>query len=150
MKSNYSAWKNGETNLDFFGLGSDDDEFDVEELANDQVMNQIYGSTLNNPQHFTDLKTKFDGKLQYKDVDLTGVIYACGNITIDTGGNVLNITGNMVAYGGDPDKQNPGENGGTITLNAKKVGLSYDPTYLNNLLNLTKHRMLKKTMYCTY
>jgi len=147
----YQSYLNGTvTQLDFFNVGPGESEIDVDVMANDKVMNKIYGNAAVNPQHYANLNTKFNGKLQYKDVDLTGVIYACGNINIDTGGNVLNVTGNMVAYGGDPDKQNPGENGGTITLNAKNVGLSYDPTYLNNLLNMTKHRKLKKGMYCTY
>ena len=80
--------------------------------------------------------------LKYSDLDLSGVLYAMGNINIDIKGT-LNVTGSVIAYGDSSDS-------GNINMKAGKIGLISDPAYINNLLDLSKSRQLKKGIYCTY
>ncbi|MBQ7503152.1 hypothetical protein IJT93_10690 [bacterium] len=81
-------------------------------------------------------------KLKYSDLDISGVLYAMGNINIDIKGT-LNVTGSIVAYGENSEN-------GNISMNADKIGLVSDPSYINSLLALSKSRQLKKGLYCTY
>jgi len=80
--------------------------------------------------------------LKYTDLDLSGVLYAMGNINIEIKGT-LNVTGSVIAYGSGGDT-------GNINMKAGKIGLISDPAYINNLLALSKVRQLKKGLYCTY
>jgi len=140
-------------NVNFFNLDlGKKANIDAKKIIENPIFKNMFGDidAAQKTQQLTNLALKYDG-LTYNDLDITGVIYACGNISIDTGDHVLNLTGNMVAYGGDPENDDPGANSkGTINLSASKVGLTYDPTYLNNLLALSKRRQLKKGLYCTY
>ena len=80
--------------------------------------------------------------LKYTDLDISGVLYAMGNINIEIKGT-LNVTGSVIAYGDSG-------NSGNISMKAGKIGLISDPAYINNLLALSKVRQLKKGLYCTY
>jgi len=101
------------------------------------------------------LLAKF-GNLDYADQDLTGVIYTWGNFTALLGPNdVLNITGTLIAYGGNPeDPLNPAPgtraDKGRIDLEAGRVGLTYDPSYIRNLLGSLGTVRLKRSLWATW
>ena len=150
-KDSYSCLGNNKP-LNYFNLDLGKKKINTEKLMANPTFKKMFGDAkgAEKVQQYTNLVLKY-GDLTYNDLDISGVIYACGNISINTGDHVLNLTGNMVAYGGDPATDDPGANSKVnINLNASKIGLTYDPTYLNNLLALSKRRQLKKGMYCTY
>ena len=107
--------------------------------------NDIFISTFNAPDN------------TFNNVALRGVVYAQGNIKTLLGHNSLDpstqwgdfkVDGSLVAYGGDPASQNPGQAGtGSIDITARKVGLTFDPSFLATLMgtlpgNLTYGRWL--------
>ena len=79
----------------------------------------------------------------YMDVQLNGMIYTQGNFKAKLGMDspdvsrwgIFNLTGALVAYGGDPDGQDPGANGeGNFSLNAETSHIQFDPNYIGQLL----------------
>ena len=59
--------------------------------------------------YLAELMARWGGEVGYGDQDLSGVIYAQGSITINAGPNSnLNLTGTIIAYGGDPASGRPG------------------------------------------
>ena len=98
----------------------------------------------------SDLMLRY-GKIKYSDQDISGVIYAWGNINADIGSNsTLNLTGAMVAYGGDPQKD-PGENNkGKININAGTIGLTLDPDYMGVFLSANSKRKIKQVMFSSF
>ncbi len=96
------------------------------------------------------------GDLDYADQDLTGVIYTWGDFTALLGPrDVLNITGTLIAYGGNPeDPLNPAPGTapgkGRIDLEAGRVGLTYDPSYVRNLLANLRSVRIKRALWATW
>lgn len=85
----------------------------------------------------------------YGNFDLLGTIYSWSDISFFLGdtevpkwGN-LSITGNLVAYGGEPGKNDPGQGyqdegsmgQGSISLRSNKVDLEYDPTCVTQIVD---------------
>lgn len=90
--------------------------------------------------------------INYSDQDISGVIYAWGNININIGDKSrLHLTGSMVAYGGDPqgEPQNYKDKG-NIEYKAETVDLNFDPNYLSNMYANKSGRKVKITMYGIY
>ena len=96
------------------------------------------------------------GDIDYADQDLTGVIYTWGDFKALLGPrDILNITGTLIAYGGSPEDlinpapgTEPGK--GRIDLEAGRVGLTYDPSYMRNLMNNLGTVWLKRSMWATW
>ncbi|MGM9998266.1 MAG: pilus assembly PilX N-terminal domain-containing protein [Candidatus Bruticola sp.] len=105
----------------------------------------------NKEAQLADLLTRY-GNLKYSDQDISGVIYAWGNINADIGQNsTLNLTGAMVAYGANPKTKTPGkDNKGTITINAGSIGMTLDPDYMGAFLSANARRKLKVTMFSSF
>ncbi|MGM9992397.1 MAG: PilX N-terminal domain-containing pilus assembly protein [Candidatus Bruticola sp.] len=99
----------------------------------------------------SDLMTRY-GEIKYSDQDISGVIYAWGNINADLGSNsTLNLTGAMIAYGGDPSNSTPGNGeGGQINIKAKSVGMTLDPDYMGSFISLNARRKLKQIMFSSF
>ncbi|MGM9992398.1 MAG: PilX N-terminal domain-containing pilus assembly protein [Candidatus Bruticola sp.] len=105
----------------------------------------------NKEAQLADLMTRY-GQLKYSDQDISGVIYAWGNINADIGASsTLNLTGAMVAYGADPKTKTPGKDKkGTITINAGSIGMTLDPDYMGSFLAANARRRLKQTMFSSF
>ncbi len=86
--------------------------------------------------------------------EIAGVIYACGNINVNIGKNSrLNLTGSMVAYGSDPQKNGEAiksKGKGNIYYKAKSVEMTFDPNYINKLLAMAAQRKVKVRMFANY
>ena len=101
------------------------------------------------------LETKY-GTLDYGDQDLTGVIYTWGNFNARLGsGDVLNMTGTLIAYGGDPSSPVNSAPGtvagkGRIDVEAGNVGLTYDPNYISDLLAGIDSIRVKRRLWATW
>ncbi|MGE0489393.1 MAG: hypothetical protein AB7S38_09280 [Vulcanimicrobiota bacterium] len=81
----------------------------------------------------------------YFDVKLKGVVYSWGDFIGKLGHDdvtrwgKLNIQGTVIAYGGDPSVEQPGDSsllGGHITVKAEAVKFVLAPSYLLDLANL--------------
>ena len=59
------------------------------------------GAASRRESYINELLSK-DGKANYGDQRLTGVLYAWGNINVDIGESQLDVRGSMISYGGDP------------------------------------------------
>jgi hypothetical protein len=76
----------------------------------------------------------------YQDLSLKGVIYACGSVNVvqgdpsTSGWGQMNLEGAIVAYGNSDPSQNP-TTAGKINLTAANATLTFDPSYLQNLMN---------------
>lgn len=90
----------------------------------------------------------------YRDVSLTGVVYAWGNIKAIIGDpnksatwKDFNLTGTMVAYGGDPSGTTfePTD----ISITAKEAHLKFDSSYLLNLMKNPSVK-LERTSYAVH
>ncbi|MGM9998264.1 MAG: PilX N-terminal domain-containing pilus assembly protein [Candidatus Bruticola sp.] len=92
------------------------------------------------------------GEVKYSDQDISGVIYAWRNININIGANSnLNLTGAMVAYGGNPNNSTPGNGeGGQIKIDAKAVGMTLDPDYMGAFISTNARRKLKQIMFSSF
>lgn len=94
------------------------------------------------------------GNIKYSDQEIAGVVYAWKNINVNIGSESrLSLTGAMVAYGREPNKdQNASKttDTGNINYNAKSVDLTFDPNYLNKLLNASAQRKLQIKMFANY
>ena len=99
----------------------------------------------------SDLMLRY-GKLKYSDQDISGVIYAWGNINADIGKNsTLNLTGAMVAYGGNPKDKTPGKNSkGMINIHAGTIGMTLDPDYMGVFLAANAKRKVKQVMFSSF
>lgn len=86
----------------------------------------------------------YDGTANsFKDVSLKGVIYANGDVRTELGHASLHadkwgkfkLNGSMIAYGGDPVTQTPGQAGnGNIDMMTREGEMNFDPAYLTNLM----------------
>ena len=99
------------------------------------------------------------GRVDYRDQDLSGVIYAQGQIKIDIGPQArLNLTGTMVAYGNDPSTGKPGQGtssdpskpAGSISIAAQKMDLVADPAYMRGIEHHLTNVVLQTKMYAIY
>ena len=101
----------------------------------------------------TELIGRYKG-INYSDQEIAGVIYACGNINVNIGKDSrLNLTGSMVAYGKDPQKDGEAtksEGKGNIYYKAKSVEMTFDPNYINKLLEIAAQRKVKVRMFASY
>lgn len=92
--------------------------------------------------------------IKYSDQEIAGVIYAWKNINVNIGKDSrLSVTGAMVAYGREPNKEQDATkttDTGNISYNAKSVDLTFDPNYLNKLLNASAKRKLQIKMFANY
>ncbi len=92
--------------------------------------------------------------IKYSDQEIAGVIYAWKNINVNIGAESrLNLTGAMVAYGREPNKDQDAQkttDTGNINYNAKSVDLTFDPNYLNKLLDASAKRKLQIKMFANY
>lgn len=81
-----------------------------------------------------------DSSSVYNNVNLQGVVYSWGDITINvgkTGSSLpwgdLNLQGAMVAFGGDPASSGSSTQPKQISVVARNSQLTFDPAYLLNL-----------------
>ncbi|MBI3925131.1 MAG: hypothetical protein HY319_06290 [Armatimonadetes bacterium] len=90
--------------------------------------------------YFSTLDETDNGDYEYRDVNLKGIVYTQGDFIArlhsdalpGQGGN-LDLTGMLIAYGGDPAGA-PGTNGkGHVDLRADAVNLVYSSAYLGSL-----------------
>lgn len=99
------------------------------------------------------LISRYQG-INYSDQEIAGVIYACGNINVNIGKNSrLNLTGSMVAYGKDPqtgEEATKSSDKGNIYYKAKSVEMTFDPNYINKLLEIAAQRKVKVRMFASY
>lgn len=103
-------------------------------------------------QQLNKLLTRY-GKLRYSDQDISGMVYAWGNINLSIGQNsALNLSGAMVAYGQNPDKGVPkgDKDHGNITIEANTIGLTLDANYLDAFIASNAQRKLKYAMYSSF
>ena len=103
-------------------------------------------------QQLNKLLTRY-GKLRYSDQDISGMVYAWGNINLAIGQNsTLNLSGAMVAYGQNPDKGVPkgDKDHGNITIEANTIGLTLDADYMNAFMASNAQRKLKYAMYSNF
>lgn len=103
-------------------------------------------------QQLNKLLTRY-GKLRYSDQDISGMVYAWGNINLAIGQNsTLNLSGAMIAYGQDPDKGAPqgDKDHGNINIEANTIGLTLDADYMNAFIASNAKRKLKYTMYSNF
>lgn len=87
----------------------------------------------------------YDASAQkFNDVSLRGVIYAQGDIQANLGHPTLaadkwgklKLNGSMVAYGGNPATQSPGQAAtGNLDLVTQQGELTFDPSYLTSLMS---------------
>ncbi|MCR4783491.1 MAG: pilus assembly PilX N-terminal domain-containing protein [bacterium] len=118
-------------------------EFVDPELASDNFRD-------NKSVQLLESQTRF-GSLKYSDQDISGVLYAWGNINIDIGqANNLNLNGTMIAYGGDPTGV-PGTAFGTgnINVNASQASMIRDTSYMN-LLQYNSRRYLRPILFSCF
>jgi type II secretory pathway pseudopilin PulG len=91
----------------------------------------------------------------YQDQAFAGIIFAGGDFNADlrTGtaypGNFY-LRGLLTAYGGDPADENPGGNGigeGKVGMDAENAYFTFDPAYIDNLVDLTAPTPLVRSSY---
>ena len=90
------------------------------------------------------LISTYDGNAnKFNDVSLKGVIYANGDVRTELGHPSLHadkwgkfkLNGSLIAYGGDPVTQTPGQGGaGNIDMMTRESEMDFDPAYLTNLM----------------
>ncbi len=79
--------------------------------------------------------------LGYANVHLKGIVYSwgdfiakLGNEALPANAGTLKLDGSLIAYGGDPAVEQPGQNGrGLVKILADSVDLTFDPSYLGAL-----------------
>lgn len=85
------------------------------------------------------------GAATFNKVDLKGVVYGWGNVTINVGDSTvpqsswgdMALKGALVAFGGDPSSPVPvyagGTSGGQFNFSGKSATVQFDPSYLMGL-----------------
>lgn len=85
------------------------------------------------------------GAASFHKVDMQGVVYSWGNVTINVGDSsvpnaswgALKLKGALVAFGGDPNNPVPGyagpTSGGKVSIGGKNADIEFDPSYLMGL-----------------
>ena len=133
------------TNVDL----SPKDVSDVQDYVDKDLASDNFRDT--KEAQLSDLMLRY-GKIKYSDQDISGVIYAWGNINANIGENsTLNLTGAMVAYGGDPKEKTPGKNNkGKININAGTIGMTLDPDYMGVFLAANAKRKVKQVMFSNF
>lgn len=128
---------------------SPDKVSDVQDYVDKDLASDNFRDT--KEAQLSDLMLRY-GKIKYSDQDISGVIYAWGNINADIGKNsTLNLTGAMVAYGGDPKEKTPGKNNkGKININAGTIGMTLDPDYMGVFLAANAKRKVKQVMFSNF
>ncbi|MBQ7528730.1 hypothetical protein IJT10_02350 [bacterium] len=128
------------------------DEAQLQNIAPEK--NRNINRLTNKKAQLVEVSIAFDNDVKYADQDISGVVYACKNININIGNsNNLNITGSVVAYGGNPaNSLNSASNEGNLYIDAKRVNLVADPAYVNALLGSTNgsNNTFKKSMLAVY
>lgn len=134
-----------ETDVDL----SPDKVSDVQDYVDKDLASDNFRDT--KEAQLSDLMLRY-GKIKYSDQDISGVIYAWGNINANIGKNsTLNLTGAMVAYGGDPKEKTPGKNSkGKININAGTIGMTLDPDYMGVFLAANAKRKVKQVMFSNF
>lgn len=92
-------------------------------------------------------------KIAYSDQDISGVIYTWGNFNVNIGErSLLNVSGTIVAYGGDPSVESPGarDTGNIAITKAKSVTFTYDPAYIKQLLSQKASIKLRRTLWTSW
>lgn len=88
------------------------------------------------------------------DQSLTGMLYTWKDFRADLGTARLFLRGVLIAYGGNPEDESaagaPGTEGGTISISAGGVELTYDPTYVRDLVGMEGSLKLRRTLWATY
>ena len=98
------------------------------------------------------LISTYDGRDDsYQDVALKGVVYCWGNLKARLGSDHLldnttprprntwgkfGLTGSLVAYGKDPSDTSSAPSEGNVLIEARHVGLKFDPSYLAGIMAL--------------
>lgn len=99
------------------------------------------------------------GDPKYEDMAFAGVVYAQGNFTANLRSTErdsdLYIQGVLVAYGGDPETDDPGGptpsiNNGQVFIDADNVQLIYDSSYVANLKDQSAGGQLDIVSFNTY
>ena len=128
---------------------SPDKVSDVQDYVDKDLASDNFRDT--KEAQLSDLMLRY-GKIKYSDQDISGVIYAWGNINADIGKNsTLNLTGAMVAYGGNPKEKTPGKNNkGEININAGTIGMTLDPDYMGIFLAANAKRKVKQVMFSSF
>lgn len=128
---------------------SPDKVSDVQDYVDKDLASDNFRDT--KEAQLADLMTRY-GKIKYSDQDISGVIYAWGNINANIGKNsTLNLTGAMVAYGGNPKEKTPGKNNkGEININAGTIGMTLDPDYMSIFLAANAKRKVKQVMFSNF
>lgn len=128
---------------------SPDKVSDVQDYIDKDIASDNFRDT--KEAQLTDLMLRY-GSIKYSDQDISGVIYAWGDINANIGKNsTLNLTGAMVAYGGNPKDKTPGKNTkGKITINAGTIGMTLDPDYMGAFLSATSKRKVKQVMFSSF
>lgn len=128
---------------------SPDKVSDVQDYVDKDLASDNFRDT--KEAQLSDLMLRY-GKIKYSDQDISGVIYAWGNINADIGKNsTLNLTGAMVAYGGNPKEKTPGKNNkGKININAGTIGMTLDPDYMGVFLAANAKRKVKQVMFSNF
>ncbi|MFN8612209.1 MAG: hypothetical protein U0931_31985 [Vulcanimicrobiota bacterium] len=89
------------------------------------------------------ISTYDGGANKFNDVSLKGVIYANGDVLTELGHPSLHadkwgkfkLNGSVIAYGGNPATQVPGQAGsGNIDMMTREGEMNFDPSYLTNLM----------------
>ncbi len=91
--------------------------------------------------------------LSSTDTILKGLVYTWKDFNAkDLAGGSLSIHGGIVAYGGDPSSQDPGDNGhGKISIkNGKTVTFTYDPDYMKLIFDLSSGVPTRRIMQNAY
>jgi len=84
------------------------------------------------------------------DSKVKGVVYTWKNFTSDLASGSLTIQGAMVAYGGNPGKQEPGstKDSGKISINnGRYVNIIYDPNYIGFLADENTIHKVKRIYF---
>lgn len=139
---------------------STDEDNNMATVKDPDLSNKLVASdkqTTNYENYKRDQLTELIGRykgINYSDQEIAGVIYACGNINVNIGKDSrLNLTGSMVAYGKDPQKDGEAtksEGKGNIYYKAKSVEMTFDPNYINKLLEIAAQRKVKVRMFASY
>jgi len=94
----------------------------------------------------------------YKDLNIKGVLYSCGNIDVKMNHSAASVTdagsllveGSVVAYGGDPGGAPGSGFGGDILAWSEDTELKYNPTYLLRMDLTPPPGTLSQILHTTY